>query len=88
MSIFSWKSLVTMLYGVCAPMQIPVQDRQLQVEDEVVEDVTRCEVCSRGDREDRLLLCDGCDLGYAATKLACVSLCDFTILPSHNLCLL
>lgn len=27
-------------------------------------DPTHCEVCGRCDREDRLLLCDGCDLGY------------------------
>lgn len=25
---------------------------------------TFCEMCGSGDREDRLLLCDGCDLGY------------------------
>ncbi|XP_072033920.1 uncharacterized protein [Amphiura filiformis] len=28
------------------------------------EDPTYCEVCGRCDREDRLLLCDGCDAGY------------------------
>ncbi|XP_032894500.1 PHD and RING finger domain-containing protein 1-like isoform X2 [Amblyraja radiata] len=28
------------------------------------EDVTNCEVCGRSDREDSLLLCDGCDAGY------------------------
>ncbi|MBN3275045.1 PHRF1 protein, partial [Polyodon spathula] len=28
------------------------------------EDHTQCEVCGRSDREDRLLLCDGCDAGY------------------------
>ncbi|ELU18426.1 hypothetical protein CAPTEDRAFT_136717, partial [Capitella teleta] len=27
-------------------------------------DVTNCEICERGDREDRLLLCDSCDLGF------------------------
>ena len=27
-------------------------------------DPTYCEVCGNCDREDRLLLCDGCDLGY------------------------
>lgn len=25
---------------------------------------TYCEVCGRCDREERLLLCDGCDLAY------------------------
>ncbi|KAM3919327.1 PHD and RING finger domain-containing protein 1 isoform 2-T2 [Leptodactylus fuscus] len=28
------------------------------------EDSTNCEICGRSDREDRLLLCDGCDAGY------------------------
>ncbi|XP_030341215.1 PHD and RING finger domain-containing protein 1 isoform X2 [Strigops habroptila] len=28
------------------------------------DDPTFCEVCGRSDREDRLLLCDGCDAGY------------------------
>ncbi|KAG0422040.1 hypothetical protein HPB47_002112, partial [Ixodes persulcatus] len=28
------------------------------------EDLTYCEVCGNCDREDRLLLCDACDLGY------------------------
>ncbi|XP_038621305.1 PHD and RING finger domain-containing protein 1 [Tachyglossus aculeatus] len=31
---------------------------------EGLEDPTFCEVCGRSDREDRLLLCDGCDAGY------------------------
>ena len=26
--------------------------------------MTYCEICGRCDREDRLLLCDGCDFGY------------------------
>ncbi|XP_071955461.1 uncharacterized protein [Antedon mediterranea] len=33
-------------------------------EEEEDESVTYCEVCGRCDREDRLLLCDGCDNGY------------------------
>ncbi|XP_058515574.1 PHD and RING finger domain-containing protein 1-like isoform X2 [Ochotona princeps] len=41
--------------------KIPVADPGAQ-EDE--EDPTFCEVCGRSDREDRLLLCDGCDSGY------------------------
>lgn len=28
------------------------------------DDLTFCEVCGRCDREDRLMLCDGCDFGY------------------------
>ena len=34
-----------------------------RVEDEL-EDPTFCEVCHQSDREDRMLLCDGCDCGY------------------------
>ncbi|XP_016849005.2 PHD and RING finger domain-containing protein 1 isoform X2 [Anolis carolinensis] len=43
--------------------KIPVQNTKSQ-EDEVEDDPTFCEVCGRSDREDRLLLCDGCDAGY------------------------
>lgn len=43
--------------------QIPVEVPQPQNE-EVVEDPTYCEICGRCDREDCMLLCDGCDLGY------------------------
>lgn len=32
--------------------------------EQVQEDPTFCEVCAQCDREDRMLLCDGCDLGY------------------------
>ena len=32
--------------------------------DEYDTDPTYCEVCGHCDREDRLLLCDGCDLGF------------------------
>lgn len=32
--------------------------------EEVPEDPTFCEICHQSDREDRMLLCDGCDLGY------------------------
>ncbi|EFN80079.1 RING and PHD-finger domain-containing protein KIAA1542 [Harpegnathos saltator] len=33
-------------------------------EDQVQDDPTFCEVCHLSDREDRMLLCDGCDCGY------------------------
>ncbi|XP_076861850.1 PHD and RING finger domain-containing protein 1 isoform X2 [Brachyhypopomus gauderio] len=36
------------------------QEEQLEVDLEL----TSCEVCGGSDREDRLLLCDGCDAGY------------------------
>ncbi|XP_034940121.1 serine/arginine repetitive matrix protein 2 isoform X2 [Chelonus insularis] len=42
---------------------IPVEPRST-VEEPVQENPTLCEVCHQGDREDRLLLCDGCDSGY------------------------
>ena len=45
--------------------RIPVENRQQEhEEEEPVDDLTFCEVCGRSDNEDRLLLCDGCDLGY------------------------
>ncbi|XP_060119020.1 PHD and RING finger domain-containing protein 1 isoform X4 [Heteronotia binoei] len=42
--------------------KIPVESTKSQ--EEVEDDPTFCEVCGRSDREDRLLLCDGCDAGY------------------------
>ncbi|XP_043778346.1 PHD and RING finger domain-containing protein 1 isoform X2 [Cervus elaphus] len=42
--------------------KIPVESAQLGEDED--EDPTFCEVCGRSDREDRLLLCDGCDAGY------------------------
>lgn len=29
-----------------------------------MDDLTFCEVCHQSNREDRMLLCDGCDCGY------------------------
>ncbi|KAK7121961.1 hypothetical protein R3I93_022909 [Phoxinus phoxinus] len=40
----------------------PVKPGEEQVELDL--DQTSCEVCGGRDREDRLLLCDGCDAGY------------------------
>ncbi|XP_027436264.1 PHD and RING finger domain-containing protein 1 isoform X2 [Zalophus californianus] len=42
--------------------KIPVENARAGEGEE--EDPTFCEVCGRSDREDRLLLCDGCDAGY------------------------
>ncbi|KAH0621011.1 hypothetical protein JD844_021996 [Phrynosoma platyrhinos] len=50
-------------YGGEILKKIPVQNTKSQ-KDEVEDDPTFCEVCGRSDREDRLLLCDGCDAGY------------------------
>lgn len=43
--------------------QIPAEPPTQQVV-EVEEDVTFCEICGMSDREDRMLLCDRCDLGF------------------------
>ncbi|XP_065611189.1 PHD and RING finger domain-containing protein 1 isoform X2 [Cyrtonyx montezumae] len=43
--------------------KIPVENTETQGS-EGEDDPTFCEVCGRSDREDRLLLCDGCDAGY------------------------
>ncbi|NXY02911.1 PHRF1 protein, partial [Pteruthius melanotis] len=43
--------------------KIPVENTKPQDTDGE-DDPTFCEVCGRSDREDRLLLCDGCDAGY------------------------
>ncbi|NWY49812.1 PHRF1 protein, partial [Chionis minor] len=43
--------------------KIPVENTITQ-NDDGGDDPTFCEVCGRSDREDRLLLCDGCDAGY------------------------
>ncbi|NXL66880.1 PHRF1 protein, partial [Chordeiles acutipennis] len=43
--------------------KIPVENTKTQGDDGE-DDPTFCEVCGRSDREDRLLLCDGCDAGY------------------------
>jgi PHD and RING finger domain-containing protein 1 len=40
-----------------------IQEKKLENEAET-EDFTYCEVCGACDREDTLLLCDGCDRGY------------------------
>ncbi|CAK6960028.1 PHD and RING finger domain-containing protein 1 [Scomber scombrus] len=44
-------------------VQKPVKEGQEETIDLDLEQ-TSCEVCGGSDREDRLLLCDGCDAGY------------------------
>ncbi|XP_065812724.1 PHD and RING finger domain-containing protein 1 isoform X2 [Labrus bergylta] len=44
-------------------VQKPVKEGQEEIIDVDLEQ-TNCEVCGSSDREDRLLLCDGCDAGY------------------------
>uniref|UniRef100_A0A8D0GH80 RING-type domain-containing protein n=1 Tax=Sphenodon punctatus TaxID=8508 RepID=A0A8D0GH80_SPHPU len=53
---------VRVRYGGEILKKIPVENAQAQEEDGE-DDPTFCEVCGRSDREDRLLLCDGCDAG-------------------------
>ncbi|XP_072129023.1 uncharacterized protein phrf1 isoform X2 [Mobula birostris] len=50
-------------FGGAVLKKLPVQNANQDNEEEQ-EDVTNCEVCGRSDREDSLLLCDGCDAGY------------------------
>ncbi|KAK9739931.1 Ring finger domain [Popillia japonica] len=44
--------------------QIPIQPTQQNGINEIQEDPTFCEICGSCEREDRMLLCDGCDLGF------------------------
>lgn len=47
-------------------IQITVQKPVKEGQEEMVTvdlEQTSCEVCGDSDREDRLLLCDGCDAG-------------------------
>lgn len=43
--------------------QLPVEPPN-KSEEHVQEDPTYCEICRLCDREDRMLLCDGCDSGF------------------------
>lgn len=43
--------------------QIPVEKSEVK-DSEENDDPTYCEICGSCDREDHMLLCDGCDLGY------------------------
>ncbi|XP_059190857.1 PHD and RING finger domain-containing protein 1 [Centropristis striata] len=54
-------------YGGKVKKMITVQKPVKEGQEETVDldlDQTSCEVCGGSDREDRLLLCDGCDAGY------------------------
>nr|XP_023012736.1 serine/arginine repetitive matrix protein 2 isoform X1 [Leptinotarsa decemlineata] len=44
--------------------QVPISAPSLQAELDIVEDPTFCEICGSYENEDRMLLCDGCDLGF------------------------
>ena len=40
---------------------MPIETKSEEV---IQEDPTYCEICPQCNREDRMLLCDGCDSGY------------------------
>ncbi|XP_030767637.1 PHD and RING finger domain-containing protein 1 isoform X2 [Sitophilus oryzae] len=44
--------------------QIYIEKPEIQNEMNIIEDPTFCEICGSNEHEDRLLLCDGCDLGF------------------------
>ena len=65
-SVYTYQNVKLLEISCCGSFgnnvfQIPVEDRNTQAEEE--EEETFCEVCQQSDREDRMLLCDGCDLG-------------------------
>ncbi|XP_077994386.1 uncharacterized protein LOC144448107 [Glandiceps talaboti] len=56
--------LVRHSYHGTVVRRIEVDDRTVEEDEDDGDEPTYCEVCGRCDREDRLLLCDGCDSGY------------------------
>ncbi|XP_042242996.1 uncharacterized protein LOC121880040 isoform X2 [Homarus americanus] len=54
------------VFGGPIEREVPIEKQKAEVitfpEEE--DNPTYCEVCNECDREERLLLCDGCDLGY------------------------
>ena len=53
---------------------IPCENKETkEVDDIPEEDQTFCEVCGNCDREDRLLLCDGCDNGWECRLIAALT---------------
>ncbi|KAJ8956760.1 hypothetical protein NQ314_006634 [Rhamnusium bicolor] len=44
--------------------QVPIEKPLPQNDVNIVEDPTFCEICGTSNNEDRMLLCDGCDLGF------------------------
>ena len=41
--------------------EVFIQDCENKADDDAYEIETLCEICNRGDNEETLLLCDGCD---------------------------
>ncbi|XP_068964024.1 PHD and RING finger domain-containing protein 1 isoform X1 [Petaurus breviceps papuanus] len=61
--LFKWICIRARLGGEILK-KVPAEGPKAPRQEEDEEDPTFCEVCGRSDREDRLLLCDGCDAGY------------------------
>ncbi|XP_056657019.1 PHD and RING finger domain-containing protein 1 isoform X3 [Monodelphis domestica] len=61
--LFKW-ICIRARFGGKVLKKVPVESQKAPQAEEEGEDPTFCEVCGRSDREDRLLLCDGCDAGY------------------------
>lgn len=53
---------IKMHYNGKIVRQVPIETSQEPVEE--FDNPTYCEVCRQSDREDRMLLCDNCDMGY------------------------
>lgn len=61
-----WTNLLVCPCHADGCLQITVQKPVKEGQEERVDldlEQTNCEVCGASDREDRLLLCDGCDAG-------------------------
>lgn len=55
--------LIAYVFFIQIIVQKPVKEGVEETVDVDLEQ-TNCEVCGGSDREDRLLLCDGCDAGW------------------------
>jgi len=51
------------MYPQSLKIQIRVKQKQNENDEIFDGDLTFCEICGQANREDRLLLCDGCDKG-------------------------
>uniref|UniRef100_A0A673N1S5 PHD and RING finger domain-containing protein 1-like n=1 Tax=Sinocyclocheilus rhinocerous TaxID=307959 RepID=A0A673N1S5_9TELE len=60
--ILEWSNHYNATFDAIIPVKKPVKPTEELVDVDL--DQTSCEVCGGQDREDRLLLCDGCDDGY------------------------
>ena len=61
---FEFNVCFNQIFHYFSHQKLPIVKNIVPEIESVPEDVTYCEICGRCDREDRLLLCDGCDFGY------------------------